>query len=183
MTRRLPDQVAMNRFFNFPHRRAAMIRKTIECAEFREGSQFFFGKRNAPFEIVQRIELSATRRTRRGESLSNELLGMLLPKTVHHTKSEAKSIVIDHGAAEIGFRRADRLDLHSMPLRVFHNGSRRIKAHRLIVEQTGVKLRRAMHFQIRARISQNGKTDRMRFRKSVKRKRRDRMNNLVDLVR
>ena len=167
MTSIAPQQIVVNRFFDFPHRRAAMIRETIECAEFRQGSQFLFGKRNAPFEIVQRIELSATGRTRRGESLSNELFGMLLSKPVHHTKSEAKSIVIDHGAAEIGFGHADRLDLHSVPLRVFHNGSRRIKAHRLIVEQTGVKLRRAMHFQIRARISQNGKTDRMRFRKSV----------------
>ena len=70
-----------------------------------------------------------------------------------------------------------------MPLRVFHNGSRRIKAHRLIVEQTGVKLRRAMHFQIGAAVSKNRKADRVRFRKSVKRKRRDRMDDLVDLVR
>src|SRR5438132_11075837 len=70
-----------------------------------------------------------------------------------------------------------------MPLRVFHNGSRRVKTHRLIVEQTGVKLGRAMDFQIRAPISQNCKTDRVRFRKSVKRKRTDRLNDLVDLVR
>src|SRR5205807_1721767 len=147
--------------FDFPHRRAAMIRKTIECAEFREGSQFFFGKRNASFEIVERIELSIL-------PLSHELFGMFLSKPVHHTKSEPESVVIDHAATEIGLGHADRLDLHSMPLRVFHNGSRRVKTHRLIVEQTGVKLGRAMHFQIGAAVSKNRKANCVRLRKSVK---------------
>ena len=40
-----------------------------------------------------------------------------------------------------------------------------------------------MHFQIRTAVSENGETDRVRLGKSVKRKRRDRLNNLVDLVR
>src|SRR6266480_2796478 len=126
-----------------------MIRETIERTEFRKRSQFFFRKRNAPFEVFERPKLSILPR-------ALDLFGMFLAQSVHHTKSKSKSIVVDHGAAEIGFRDADRLDLQSMPLGVFYNCRRRIKTHRLIIEQTRIKLRRAMHFQIRAAIGENG---------------------------
>ena len=70
-----------------------------------------------------------------------------------------------------------------MAPRVFHNCRRSVEAHRLIVNQTRVKLRRTMRFQIGAPIGQNRETNRMRFRKSVKRERRDRMQNFLNHLR
>src|SRR5947208_2085116 len=118
-----------------------MIGKTIERTQFGQGSQFFFCKRHPALEIVERSELSATGRTRRGESLplALDLLGMFPSQPVHNTKSKPESVVIQNGAAEIGFRDANRLDLHPMPLCVFDECRRRIKTHRLIVEQARVK--------------------------------------------
>ena len=67
-----------------------------------------------------------------------------------------------------------------MALGIGHNRGRRIKTHRLIVEQTRIELRRAMHFQIRAPIREDGETDRVRFRKSIERKRADRLQDFLD---
>src|SRR5437667_9150947 len=136
------------------------------------------------FEVFQRIELSAAadpsfggsilsgRRgdTRRGEPLPDELFGVFLPQSVYHAKSEPKRVVVQNRAAPIRFHDADRLDLHSVSLRIFDNCCRRIKTHWLIVEQTRVKFGCAMHFQICAAVSENGETDRVRFRKSVESK-------------
>src|SRR5207237_7999060 len=77
---------------------------------------------------------------------------------------------------------AYRLDLYSTALRVVYDRGRRVKTHWLMIEHTGVKFRGAMHFQIRAPVGQDRKTDRVRFRKPIKRERRDRMNDLVDFV-
>src|SRR5437899_7543341 len=107
---------------------------------------------------------------------------MLLTQSVHDSKAKPERVVVHNHAAPIGFHDTDRLDLHAVPLRVFDDRCRRIKTHRLIVEQTGVKLRRAMHFQIRAAISKNCKTDSERIRKYVTLKRTDRLNNNVDIV-
>ena len=70
-----------------------------------------------------------------------------------------------------------------MSLRILYNRRRSVETHRLIVQQAGIKFRRAMHFQICAAVSENGETDRVRFGKPVKGERRDRLNDFVDLVR
>src|SRR3954471_2330409 len=67
-----------------------------------------------------------------------------------------------------------------MPLGVFHNRGRRVKTHGLIVQQTGVKLRGSMRFQIRASVGQNGEADGVGLWKSVESKRGDRLDDFVD---
>ena len=140
-----------------------MFGETIERAQFRERAQFFFRERNPPLEILERFKLAIVPR-------AFNFFAVFLTQSVHHAKTKPERVVVHNHAAPIGFHDTDRLDLHAVPLRVFDDRRRRVKTHRLIVEQTGVKLGRAMHFQIRAAISQNCKTDRVRFRKSVKRK-------------
>ena len=66
-----------------------------------------------------------------------------------------------------------------MPLRVFHQGCGRIKSHGLIVQHRRGKRRQVMAFQIRAGIREQRKTGGMRFRKSVQRKRSDRLHNAI----
>ena len=111
-----------------------------------------------------------------------DLFAVLLAQSVHDAQPETKRVVIDDGAMPVRFGHAHWLNFHAMPLCVFHDCRRRVKAHRLIVQKTRVKFRSAMHFQISAAIGENGETDRMRFRKSVQRKRRDRVNDLIDLI-
>ena len=48
-----------------------MFSKTIERAEFRQTTQFIFRERDAPLEIVERLEWSLL-------SLPDEFFGMLL---------------------------------------------------------------------------------------------------------
>ena len=73
-----------------------------------------------------------------------------------------------------------RQHFHSVPGCVFDNGRRGVKTHRLVVEQTRVKLGRAMDFQIGAAISQNGKTNRVRLGETIKSKRTNGLDNFVD---
>ena len=79
-------------------------------------------------------------------SLSDEFFAMLLPQSIHHAKSQSHCVIIDNGAPPIRMRDADRLNLQSMPLRIFDNSRRGVKAHGLIVQQTRIKFGRAMHF-------------------------------------
>src|SRR5215213_3160257 len=65
-----------------------------------------------------------------------------------------------------------------MPLRIFNERERLIKPHRLVVEYRRGKRRQVITFEISARISYQSKTGRVRFRKSVKRKRTDSQHNL-----
>jgi hypothetical protein len=58
--------------FHFPHRRAPMIRKTIERSKFGQRAKFFRGKQHTPFEIFERIELSIL-------PLPNEFISVFLP--------------------------------------------------------------------------------------------------------
>src|SRR5438270_7791755 len=41
---RAPQEIVVNRFFDLPHRGAAVLGKTIECAEFGQRAQFGFRK-------------------------------------------------------------------------------------------------------------------------------------------
>ena len=107
---------------------------------------------------------------------------MLLTQSVHHTKSEPKCGVVQNGAAPIRFLNADRLHFDAVPLRIFHDRCRRIKTHRLIVDQTRVKLGGAVHFQIGAAVGENGKANGVGFRKTIERERCDRVQHLFDHV-
>src|SRR2546421_5306776 len=93
----------MHRVLSFPHRRAPMFRETIQGTELSERSQFFCGNQNAPLEIIERLELSASGQTRRGESLSFalDLFAVLLAQSVYDTKPEPKCIVIQDRAEPV----------------------------------------------------------------------------------
>ena len=54
-----------------------------------------------------------------------------------------------------------------------------VEPHRLIVEERRVKRRRVVHLQIRARVGQQREARRVRFGKSVQRKRSDRQGDLI----
>ena len=153
-----------------------MFGETIQRAEFRDRAQLFFGQLNPPLEIIERLKSSAL-------PFRDQRFAMLLPQTVHHAKSQSHGAVGNHRAKPGGFPRAHGQDPRPMPLRVFHDRGRRVKTHWLIVEQARIKLRRAMHLQIRASIREDREADRVRFRKSVKRKRGDRLQDLLDHVR
>jgi hypothetical protein len=134
------QQIIVRRLFHPPHRRTPIFSETIKRSEFRQGAQFVFRKRRRPpFEIVQRLELPIF-------ALPHEFLGVFLSQSVHHAKPQTHCVVIDNRTTPIGLRNANRFDLQPMSLRVFHNRCRGVKAHRLIIEQTRVKLRRPMHF-------------------------------------
>ena len=148
------QQIIVQRFFAVPHRRAPMIRETIEGPELRQRAQFFLRKQHAPLEIVQRIKLSIL-------PLPDKFFRVFLPQSVHHGKSQAHGVIGNNCAAPCRFLHTNRLNLQPVPARIFHNCGRSVKTHWLIVQQTCIKLRRAMHFQIGAAISENGKTDRV----------------------
>ena len=63
-------------------------------------------------------------------------------QSVHHAKSQSNRVVCNHRAIPFRLRYAHWLHFHAMALRVFHNCRRSVKTHRLIVNQTRVKLRR-----------------------------------------
>ena len=72
MTSVVCEQIIMRLLFHLPHRRAPMLGETIQRAKFSQRAQFVFGKRNAPFEIFERIELSIL-------PLLNEFISVFLP--------------------------------------------------------------------------------------------------------
>ena len=82
-----------------------MLGETIQRAELRQSSQFFFRKRNPPFEIIERLKWSIL-------SLPHDFFAMLLPQSIHHAKAEADGVVIDDRATPVGLRDAHRLDFH-----------------------------------------------------------------------
>jgi hypothetical protein len=129
----------VRRLFDTPHRRTPMLSETIERSEFGQCAQFVFRKRHPPLEIVHRLELSIF-------ALPHEFFGVFLPQSVHYAKPQTHCVVIDNCAAPIGLQNANRFNLQPVSLRIFHNRCRGVKAHRLIIEQTHVKLWRPMHF-------------------------------------
>ncbi len=131
-----------------------MIRETIESPELREGAQFFLRKQHAPLEIVQRIKLSIL-------PLPDKFFRVFLSQSVHHAKSQPYGVIGNNCATPCRFLHTNRLNLQLVPARIFHNCGRSIKTHWLIVQQTCIKLRRAMHFQIGAAIRKNGEANRV----------------------
>ena len=73
----------------------------------------------------------------------------------------------------------DRQNPQSMTLRIFNERERLVEAHRLVVENRGCECGQVITFEVGAGISNEGKTCRMRFRKTVKRKRTDRQHNVI----
>src|ERR1700741_5427881 len=67
----------------------------------------------------------------------------------------------------------DRQNFQSVTLRIFNESKWLIKTHRLIVENRGRECCQVIAFQISAGIRNQGKTGRVRFGKTVKRKRTD----------
>src|SRR6476646_358957 len=65
-----------------------------------------------------------------------------------------------------------------MELRVFHDGGRMVETHRLIVQQSSGESAKVVALQPRAGISDQGKAGGVGFRKTIKRKRSDRENDL-----
>src|SRR5262249_22715212 len=109
-----------------------MFGEAIERAEFSQYTQFVFRKRHTPFEIVQRFKCSIL-------SLPDEISGAFLAQSVYDAKSQAHCVVIDNSATPIRLRDADRFNLQTVPLRIFYDRGRRVKTHRLIVNEAGVK--------------------------------------------
>ena len=154
-----------------------MLRQRIQRAELRQAAQFFFRQ--------TRRAASNHRSTRNGAPLARctSCSACSSRKPFTDAKPEPNRVVGHNRATPIRAHHADRLHLHPMPLRILHDRRRRVETHRLIVQQAGVKLRRAMHLQIGAAIGENREADRVRLRKSVERKRRDRLQNLLDRLR
>src|SRR4030095_6580449 len=125
-----------------------MFSKTIEPAKFSQCSQFIFREQDAPFEILQRLEWA-------GLPLPNELFSVFLAQSVYHAKSETHRVVIDDCALPIGLQHANRFDVYTVPLCIFHNRRWRVEAHRLIVNEARVKLLCAVAFLNRTAISPN----------------------------
>ena len=76
-------------------------------------------------------------------------------------------------AFPLRFRHIHRQDFQPMPLRVFYDGCRTVKTHRLIVQQGCSEGGKIMLLQVRAGIGDQGKARCVRFGKSVKCKRSD----------
>ena len=77
----------------------------------------------------------------------------------------------------------NRTDGEAAALCIFNQGCRRIKTHGLIIKQAHKEFGGTMHLQPATGVGNQCETDRMRFRKSVERKRRDRMQDFLNHVR
>ena len=73
-----------------------MFGETIQRAEFRQRSQFFFRQGDPPLEIIHRMK-------RRALALPNELFRMLLAQSVHDTKSQPHGVIRNDRAAPFRF--------------------------------------------------------------------------------
>src|SRR5262245_61697446 len=98
-----------------------------------------FRKRDASFEIIQRLESAMF-------SFSLDLFAMFLAQSIYDTQPKSECVIVDNRATPLGLRDANRFDLEAVPLRIFYNRCRRVKAHWLIVNKACVKFRCAMHF-------------------------------------
>src|SRR5258707_13631642 len=76
-------------------------------------------------------------------------------------------------------RHIHRLHFQSMPLRVFDNRERLVEAHGLIVERRGGERGQVMAFEVSTGVSNQSKAGGVRFGKTIKRKRNDRLTNFV----
>src|SRR3954469_3453241 len=102
----------MQCLFHTPHRSAAMFSETIEPAQFSQSAQFAFRERDAPFEIVQRLEAEMF-------SFSLDFFAVFLAQPVYDAKSQTHRIVIDDCAAPIGLLDTNRQNFYTVPLRIF----------------------------------------------------------------
>src|SRR2546421_2210383 len=114
-----------------------MFGKTIERAQFSQGTQFVLCERNTSFEIVQRFEPDIF-------SFSLDFFSVFLAQSVYDAKSETNRIVVENRAMPIGLLHANRQNFYTVSLRILHNRCRGVKAHRLIVNEACVKFRCAM---------------------------------------
>src|SRR5262249_38315458 len=140
-------------------------------------SQFIFAQlRHTVVQIVDSQKLT------RG-SLAHNRLARLLAQTfdVSQTKPdhECRVLLFLDRAQPVRTRDIDRQDFEPMSLRVFDERERLIKTHRLVIENRGRERRQVITLQIRTRISNQREAGRMRLRKTVKRKRTDREDNLI----
>ena len=104
--------------------------------------------------------------------------------------AQAGDIPQTEAHAAIGLNRAvplrsfhvDRREMDAVPLRVLDQRGRVIEPHGLVVEQRREERRRIVDLQIGACIRQQRETGGVRFRKSIKRKGRDRRDDLLGSV-
>ena len=82
-------------------------------------------------------------------------------------------------AEPIGALHVDRLHSQSMTLRVFHQRRRIVKTHGLVVQHGRRERRQIVALEIGAGIGNQREAGRVRFRKSIQREGRDRLNNLL----
>ena len=70
----------MHRFFDTPHRGAAMLGEAIERAELGQGAESFPGKQNATFEILDRRKFPFS-------PCRDQLFYLLLAQSIYDTES------------------------------------------------------------------------------------------------
>ena len=93
-------------------------------------------------------------------------------------RKRAVGFVFDR-ARPIGDLDIDWLDAQAMPLCIFHQHRRTVKAHRLVVQNRACKCCEVFHLEISRGIRDQRKAGGMRFRKTVERKRADVLNDRV----
>ena len=84
-----------------------------------------------------------------------------------------------HRAGPIGNLNVDWPHAQAMPLRIFYQHCRRIKTHRLIVQNGAGKRGQVFHFEVCRGIRNQREAGSVRLRKSIQRKRADVLNDVV----
>ena len=146
-----------------PERVAAVGGEAIQGTDFGEGAEFRFIEEGSGFEIFQRCEWASG-------SLFEHLEQVFFANVADNAESEAHGIIALDSAEPIGTHGAYRANLLAMTFGVFDDCCRRIKSHRLVVQETRIKFRRVMRLQISAAVRQDRKADGVRFGKAVERK-------------
>src|SRR6185436_13562675 len=109
-----------------------MAGETVESADAGQDTEFVFVQPDAAFEIVEGGE-------RRFFAFGEEAFGAAVAEAADDSEAEANAVVGLDGAIPIGARDTDGAKFEAMALAIFDERGRRIKAHRLVVQETGVE--------------------------------------------
>src|SRR5206468_1336862 len=86
LERTLEEILGVKVALDFPERIAAMLRKTIQRADFSQAAQFRFIQAQPSLEFIERLEGAAL-------AFGNNLLSQLGTKSLHDTKAQPNRII------------------------------------------------------------------------------------------
>ena len=140
-----------------------MRRQRVQRPDRGQHPPLVFVEGHAFFELLQRLE-------GRPVPLLQQLADPGLRQPPDHTQPQADGARGINRALPLRLLHADRTDPQSAAAGIGQQRGGGVKAHGLVVEQAGEKLRRPMHFEPGAGVGQNRKADRVGLGKPVERK-------------